>query len=431
MTGTRLKKLLLGNQPFIPSHAEYKRVVLTGQLSLLTLIVCVVFVTLDLVLHRYHALFLHISCTLASVAGLMLNRAGKHFASKIVLALSTNITVYLFATSEPFEIGLYLFFIAINLGTVAVFGYVQRRIAFVFICFSVFLFMMFLLSDFSPFDRAGGDETYIKFNIFVNFIISLVACTVIIVFLINLNFRSEEALKANEKEMIQKNEELTKLNTELDRFMYSTSHDLRSPISSVLGLIQLAKMTNDPNEIRTYMEMMEERLASLNKFIKDISEYSRNARTEIDKQQVKVHKVIHEIVETLKFYPGAEKMKVSIDVDPHFEIATDPTRLQLILSNLISNSFKYVDPYKESPFIKVSAHMNSTHVHFKIEDNGLGIPEAFLPKIFDMFFQAHENSEGSGLGLYIVKEAVAKLNGTIGAKSKLQEGSQFEVRLPA
>jgi signal transduction histidine kinase len=212
--------------------------------------------------------------------------------------------------------------------------------------------------------------------------------------------------------------------------MYSTSHDLRSPISSVLGLIQLAKMTNDTAEIRTYMEMMEERLASLNKFIKDISEYSRNARTEIEKQQVKVHKVIHEIVETLKFYPGAEKMKVSIDVDPQFEIATDRTRLQLILSNLISNSFKYVDPHKESPFIKVSVHMNSTHVHFTVEDNGLGIPEEFLPRIFDMFFQAHEKSEGSGLGLYIVKEAVAKLNGTIGAKSRLEEGSQFEVRLP-
>jgi signal transduction histidine kinase len=431
MTSTRLKKLLLGNQPFIASHSEYKRVILTGQLCLLTIVVCAIFVTLDLVLARHHALFLHISCLALSITALILNRRGKHWFSKIVLALSTNITVYLFATSEPPEVGLYLFFIAINLGTVAIFGYVQRKTAFVLICFSVFLFMMFLLNDFSPFGRATGSETYIKFNIFVNFIISLVASTVIIVFLINLNFRSEEVLKKNEKEMIEKNEELMKLNTELDRFMYSTSHDLRSPISSVLGLIQLAKMTNDTAEIRTYMEMMEERLASLNKFIKDISEYSRNARTEIDKQQIKVHPVIHGIVENLKFYPGAEKMKVFIDVDPQFELLTDPTRLQLILSNLISNSFKYVDPYKEQPFTKVSVHKNSTHVHFLVEDNGLGIPEAFLPRIFDMFFQAHENSEGSGLGLYIVKEAVAKLNGTIGAKSKLQQGSQFEVRLPA
>jgi signal transduction histidine kinase len=406
-------------------------VVLTGQLSLLTMIVCVIFVTLDVLLHRYHALFLHIGCLVLSIVALILNRTGRHWLSKVVLVLATNITVYLFATSEPMEVGLYLFFIAINLGTVAVFGYVERRTAFMFICFSVFLFLMFLVDDFSPFGRAGGDEAYIKFNIFVNFIISLVACTVIIVFLINLNFRSEEALKKNEKEMIVKNEELTKLNGELDRFMYSTSHDLRSPISSVLGLIQLAKMTNDTVEIRSYMEMMEERLASLNKFIKDISEYSRNARTEIDRQPVRVHDVVFEIIENLKFYPGAEKMKVHIDVAQDFEISTDPTRLQLILSNLISNSFKYVDPHKDSPFIKVSAKMNSTHAYLSVEDNGMGIPDLFLPKIFDMFFQAHENSEGSGLGLYIVKEAVNKLNGTIQAKSKLQVGSQFEVSLPA
>src|SRR4051794_26628175 len=103
MTGTRLKKILLGNQPFIPSHSEYKRVVLTGQLSLLTIIVCVVFVTLDLVLHRYHALFLHIGCLSLSIGALILNRGGNHIASKVVLALSTNITVYLFATSEPPE----------------------------------------------------------------------------------------------------------------------------------------------------------------------------------------------------------------------------------------------------------------------------------------------------------------------------------------
>src|SRR5882757_2492863 len=189
MTGTRLKKLLLGNHPFIPSHSEYKRVVLTGQLGLLTIIVCLIFISIDVALHRYHALFLHIGCFILSVGAVLLNRSGKHWLSKVVLVLATNITVYLFATSEPMEIGLYLFFIAINLGTVAVFGYVQRKTAFIFICFSVFLFMMFLLSDFSPFGRTPGDEVYVKLNIFVNFILSLLASTVIIVFLINLNFR--------------------------------------------------------------------------------------------------------------------------------------------------------------------------------------------------------------------------------------------------
>lgn len=430
MTGSFIKKLILGKHPFIPSHGEFKRVVLTGQLSLLTIVVCLIFISLDIAQGLSRVLFLQAGCVALSIVAFLLNRSGRHWLARVALILSTNVTVYFLSTTEPIEIGIYLFFIAINIGTVAVFGYAERKTAFTFVCLSVFLFTLFLYYDFCPFGRISGDEAYIKFNIFVNFVISLGASTVIVVFLINLHFHSEQALKNNEREMISKNEELTKLNTELDRFMYSTSHDLRSPISSVLGLIQLAKMTDNPAEIRSYMLMMEERLASLNKFIKDISEYSRNARTEIDKQPVNVRKVVHEIVENLKFYPGAEKMKVSIHVDPDFEITTDPTRLQLILSNLISNAFKYVDPHKERPYVTVSVQTNATHVYFKVEDNGLGIPDAFLPKIFDMFFQAHENSEGSGLGLYMVKEAVTKLNGTIGAKSKLEVGSQFEITLP-
>ena len=212
--------------------------------------------------------------------------------------------------------------------------------------------------------------------------------------------------------------------------MYSTSHDLRSPISSVLGLIQLAKMTEDNKEVKGYMEMMEGRLASLNKFIKDISDYSRNARTEINREPVLVHQIIQDIVDNLKFYPGAEKVRVDIEIDSGFKIHTDPTRLRIIFSNLISNSFKYVDARKENPYIRISALENNTQVQFRVVDNGVGIPENYLPRIFDMFFQAHEKSEGSGLGLYIVKESVGKLNGTIVARSKLEGGCEFELNLP-
>lgn len=176
--------------------------------------------------------------------------------------------------------------------------------------------------------------------------------------------------------------------------------------------------------------MMEERLASLNKFIKDIADYSRNTRTEIKMEPVALHKTISEIVEQLKFYPGAEKIRVTLKIDPSFLLYTDSTRFQIIFSNLISNSFKYVDKNKEQSFVRVAAEFDGHYYQFRIEDNGVGIADKYLPKIFEMFFQAHEKSEGSGLGLYIVKEAVGKLNGTITAKSKLAVGSLFEVALP-
>ena len=428
---TRLKKLLLGNQPYIPSRSRYKRVVLTSQLSLLTFIVCILFFSVDIASNpSFLALTLQLACAGLALISLFLNRTGRHTAAKILLALSVNFTLYIFSEGEPLEIGLYMFFIVSNVGTIAAFGFEEKKLATPFIMLSAVLFAISLFTDISFFPESPGTREYIIVNVLLNFLISFASSSLIIYFLISLNHRSEKDLLENEQQMILKNEELTKLNAELDKFMYSTSHDLRSPISSALGLIQLAKMTDDPAEIRSYMEMMEERLASLNKFIKDISDYSRNARTEVNQESLSVHKVIHGIVDNLKFYPGAEKVDVRVMIDPALNIQTDATRFQVIFSNLISNSFKYIDRYKENPFIRVSAELNSDHVYFKVEDNGVGIADKYLPRIFEMFFQAHEKSEGSGLGLYIVKEAVAKLDGTIVAKSRLEMGSLFEVTLP-
>ncbi len=427
----RLRKLILGEQPYIPSRSKYKRVVLTSQLSLLTVVISLVFFVIDAIYQTSeYVLPFHLGCAALATVSFMLNRKGRHTAAKIILALTVNFSIYLFSEREPMEIGLYMFFIITNVGTIAAFGFEDKKLAIVFISLSMILFVASLFTDITILPRVAGDAEYIKFNIFLNFLICFVASTVIIYFLINLNHRSEKALIENEQQMILKNEELTKLNSELDRFMYSTSHDLRSPISSVLGLIQLTKMTDDSSEIKTYMEMMEERLASLNKFIKDISDYSRNARTDVNQEKIYAYKVINDIVENLKFYPGAEKVKVDMALDHELMVTTDPTRFHIIFSNLISNSFKYVDPYKEQPYIKVTALVNGGHIHFNVEDNGVGISEKYLPKIFDMFFQAHEKSEGSGLGLYIVKEAVGKLKGTITAKSKLEVGSSFEVIIP-
>ncbi len=428
---TRLRKLLLGDQPYIPLRSKYKRIVLTSQLSIITIVITAIFFVLDAALpdSLYSLPFLLINGTFAIIS-LFLNRIGKHTAAKILLALSVNFSIFLFSEREPLEIGLYLFFLVTNVGTIAAFGYEEKYLAIGFISLSVILFSISLFTDLTFLPKVTGSPDYVIFNIFVNFILSFAACSMIIYFLINLNYRSEKAISENEQQMILKNEELTKLNAELDKFTYSTSHDLRSPISSVLGLIQLARMTDDANEIKSYIGMMEERLASLNKFIKDIADYSRNTRTEIKMEPVALHKTISEIVEQLKFYPGAEKIRVTLKIDPSFLLYTDSTRFQIIFSNLISNSFKYVDKNKEQSFVRVAAEFDGHYYQFRIEDNGVGIADKYLPKIFEMFFQAHEKSEGSGLGLYIVKEAVGKLNGTITAKSKLAVGSLFEVALP-
>src|ERR1700712_312023 len=160
------------------------------------------------------------------------------------------------------------------------------------------------------------------------------ASLLIINLMTNENHHSESTLRNNEKQIQEKNNELVKLNTELDRFVYSTSHDLRAPISSIQGLIQLTRMTDDPAEVRKYIDIMHGRLGNLTKFIGDISDYARNARIELNIKIVEVSGVIKEILDNLKFYPGAEKITVKTDIPESFKIVTDPIRLHIVLSNL-------------------------------------------------------------------------------------------------
>ena len=110
---------------------------------------------------------------------------------------------------------------------------------------------------------------------------------------------------------------------------------------------------------------------------------------------------------------------------------TDSMRLKIVLSNLIDNSLKYRDEKKEKPFIRIEAAERDDVKLIIVKDNGVGIDQAYLDKIFHMFFRASENSKGSGLGLYIVKETLGKINGSIQVESSLGSGTTFMVRIPA
>lgn len=176
--------------------------------------------------------------------------------------------------------------------------------------------------------------------------------------------------------------------------------------------------------------MMEDRLLNLNKFISDISDYSRNSRLPVNVRTIQLKSFIDGIIETLKFYPGAEKIKMIIDIPEHHELTSDPTRIQILLGNLISNAIKYADLRKQEPFISIKSTEENEKLSISITDNGMGIHQDHLPKIFEMFFRGLERSEGSGLGLYIVKETLMKVDGTIAVTSQLGEGSTFTMVLP-
>ncbi len=236
----------------------------------------------------------------------------------------------------------------------------------------------------------------------------------------------------NEKsELLERqNDTLNKLNKELDQFIYSASHDLKAPLASLLGLIHLLKLRVEPLIHDEYFDLMEGSVKRLENHIMDIIKYSKNHQLAISVQEIRLRNTIELILNQLRFQKGTEKIELELDVKEKITFYSDPMRLNMILFNLISNAFKYYDSTKQQQKIFISATVNAKNVVIKIEDNGLGIDKHYLDRIFDLFFRANEKSTGSGLGLFIAKEASDKLGGTIEVASELKIGTTFTIHLP-
>jgi signal transduction histidine kinase len=199
-------------------------------------------------------------------------------------------------------------------------------------------------------------------------------------------------------------------------------------LSSILGLINLANLTKDPEELNQIMKMIEGRVHAQDKFIREIIDYSRNARTEIVTETIVLKPLVEEVIESLKFDTLAYKIEFKINVNEGVVLVSDKIRLTVILSNLIGNAIKYHDFRKSNPFIEVGYNTDQNFLY--VSDNGTGIMPEHQDKVFNMFYRGSDRVTGSGLGLFITKEAVSKLGGSIELKSEYGEGSRFIVRLP-
>jgi len=237
--------------------------------------------------------------------------------------------------------------------------------------------------------------------------------------------------KKAEEELALKNYQLAKTNEELDRFVYSASHDMRAPLSSLLGLIHLSEKTDRPEEVSIYLQMMKDRIKTMEGFIKEVTDYSRNTRLDLIPIQVSLHDFVQEVVQNLAYAIVNKKVRIEIDIDAKLMIITDASRLKVVINNLLSNAYKYHNFEQPDPYILVSAIKRGEIILITVKDNGRGIAVEHHTRIFEMFYRASENSEGSGLGLYIVKETLDKLRGNISVSSSEDNGAEFTVTLPA
>jgi PAS domain S-box-containing protein len=223
--------------------------------------------------------------------------------------------------------------------------------------------------------------------------------------------------------------ELKKVNFELDNFVYHASHDLRSPLRSILGLTNLLKHDKPSENGIELIQRIENSILRLDNLVTDLLTFSKNSRTKRDIEEIDFKALMEESLEGVPYeYKG--DIEVSVEINDKNIFKGDKTRISVIINNLLVNAHKYQSSKRDKKHIHIKIKTNKKDMQFIISDNGEGISEENQERIFDMFYRASESSDGSGLGLYIVKNVVDTLGGRIYLTSTVDKGTTFEVIIP-
>lgn len=233
-----------------------------------------------------------------------------------------------------------------------------------------------------------------------------------------------EILRQNVR-LLRANEIISKANNELDHFVYSVSHNLRGPVCSMQGIINLVREEADIDH--PYWKMINSTVSLLENTIQEIVQYSYNSRNDVTCETFNIEQIIRDSYNSLR----NPELPITLELDiDHSVVHADANRFNIIIHNLISNAVRYSDPEKSNRFVRVSVKTKNNILQLAVADNGVGIRKDIVPRVFDMFYRGNQLSNGAGLGLYIVKEAVEKLGGTIHITTEEGIGTSLTVMLP-
>ncbi|MCU0420106.1 MAG: HAMP domain-containing histidine kinase [Cyclobacteriaceae bacterium] len=408
------------------SFSERKKALLATRLTLvvagMSFFYMVVNLAVDLGIPFWVFAYIYVS----SACVIFLNHRGAFAWAKAIGLLSFNFILFQISSSDLYVTGSHLYLIATGSAAFVLFGYEQRAWGLTFGIGSFLLYLLGYYNNWSVFDMKEYSSLQNRVFFFINWLIFSVVMGYLLYMLLRLNFKAENELRQRSELISAQNEQLTKTNRELDRFVYSASHDLRAPLSSIAGLVNLAK--HDEKDRDTYLQLIDDRVQVMDAFIREIIDYARNARQEVSRTTLVLKPLVQQLIETIR-HGAPPATEYEIDIADDFSVFTDEGRLRVILSNLIANAAKYHRPQQPCARVTIRARQAGS-ARIEVADNGMGIGPEHQTRIFEMFYRGTDRSGGSGLGLYIAREAAAKIGATIHFVSRLDEGSCFTVELP-
>ena len=267
-----------------------------------------------------------------------------------------------------------------------------------------------------------------KVNVFV-FVANVLITLVIVFTSLSSAAIMIRRLDNSKKKIMEQNDNLQVINAGLDKFVFNVTHDLRSPLAALSGLIDLIDEETDPKQIKAYRLMMRDSLEKQDRFINEMLTFIKSKHIGVSKTECNLTTIVDNVIAQNNSYNGGKGVKFYKELELT-QVLTDALKLQVILNNLVSNSVKYSDPNKPERWVKVKTYRSDTHMIIEVEDNGLGIRPKDQERIFDKFYMSGENKKSSGIGLYLVKDAVTQLNGKIEVCSEPGVSSKFKVSIP-
>jgi signal transduction histidine kinase len=356
---------------------------------------------------------------------------GRFLTAKIIFLGALNGLLLCFALSYPTEVGLYLIYLPMVAFAMAIFQNDSKVYRYVFSAVSLTLMcvILFFRPDILPVVDIPPDMIYSTF--LVNLSASVVVLFITLNYLLFVIDSTDKVILGINYELKMRNDALNISNDKLNKFTYSVSHDLRAPLSSIKGLSTLGMYDSNSDAMMDYFQKISQSADKLDDFIKRSLSYYKNQECALSEVNIKV--MIQELIRNFRFMDNASRISFKLDGYPKELIClVDEMLLRSVVSNLVSNAIKYHDPLKERQFIHIEVTYDKSILGLKIIDNGKGIDKMHLDKLFQLFYTAGStDNKSTGVGLYLVKDAVTKMNGVINVQSDIHNGTVFLVQLPA
>jgi len=237
-----------------------------------------------------------------------------------------------------------------------------------------------------------------------------------------------EQFESAQEELKQKNQELRRRNTDLDNFVYTASHDLKAPINNIEGLVNgLIEECSEPSQ-HILLNLINQSVTRFKNTIGDLTEITRVTGKPEAPEIIELSPIAAEILESLEDYIKQTGAVITLNFEIN-SLIFSRKNIRSVLFNLISNAIKYRSS-ERTPLIKISSFMDSNQLVIEVTDNGLGMEERDIPKMFGMFKRLHNHVEGTGVGMYIVKRVIENAGGSIKVFSQINKGTTFKIYFP-